>query len=340
MEHQATPTSPTYADVAREPYALVQVRAASLRQLLPSHRLPVIAKTPILILVGVYIADGEITSRQVLLTMLLAACLWTVLYAVNEATDLVAEHGYRVEPQTRVGLIASAAGICLIGAAVSPNLGLLLTLMALGQIAYSVPPLRVKRTWWAVLLLSGVLNPILRLECGVIWGTHAIPVPAYAVFISLHLGAAILSRCLLRRRDARLGYHTAPPRTEWAGMACTGFGLLGAYALSWAGILPRFCMVFTTVAVVFSVYAWSGRATSLSRLRRGWLLFALLALLALAMLLIQRAVVANVREADGHEHTQGLRQHPHTNRSVAAQIAIQHQRLRHGGLDGHLPRRK
>jgi hypothetical protein len=324
MEHPATSSSPAYVEVAREPYALVKVRAASWRQLLPSHRLPVIAKTPILILVGVYIADGDFTSRQVLLTMLLAACLWTVLYAVNEATDLIAEQGYRVEPGTRAIFVVTGIGICLLGTAVVPRLGLLLTLMALGQITYSVPPLRVKRHWWAVLLLSGILNPVLRLECGVIWGTRPIPVGAYAVFVSLHLGAAILSRCLLRRRDTRLGYHTAPQHFERVGMVCTGLGLLGAYALSWSGILPGFCMLFTTIAVVFAVYAWSGRATSLSRLRRGWSLFALLALSALATLMIQR-VVANVREVGGHKHAQGFRQHAQMHRGVAAQVAIQHQ---------------
>src|SRR5579863_6548424 len=151
MEHQPTTSSPTYAAVARDRFAVVQPRRAEWRQFLPKHRLPVIAKTPIMILVGVYVSRGPFESRAVLLTMLLAAGLWTALYALNEATDLVGEQGYTIDRRTKGVLILLCAGICAAGSALSPRLGLLLTLMSAGQILYCVPPLRLKRYWWAVL---------------------------------------------------------------------------------------------------------------------------------------------------------------------------------------------
>jgi hypothetical protein len=287
---------------------VVRGRTAKWRQLLPTHRLPVIAKTPIMILVGVYVSGGPFESREVLLTMLVAACLWTVLYALNESTDLVAEEGYLIEWRVKALLILLCFGICGVGGILSARLSLLLTLMAVGQIVYCVPPIRLKRYWWAVLLLSGAMNPILRLECGAMWGTHAIPLPAYAVFISLHLGASIRSRSLQRKRDANLGYRIAPPHTEWAGIACTGIGLIGAYGLIIIGILPPFCALFTTIAAAFAIYAWSGRGAEIGRLRRGWLLFALLGLVTLAVMLVQRLLPAShVRERGGHEHAQRLR---------------------------------
>jgi hypothetical protein len=318
MEHLPTPSSPNYAGVARDRLALVALRHAKWRQLLPAHRLPVIAKTPAMIFVGVYVAGGRIESRPVLLTVLLAAGLWAALYALNEATDLEREQGYQVEPRMKIGLVLLCAMLCATGMALSSRLGLLLTLMAAGQIVYCVPPLRLKRYWWAVLLLSGMLNPILRLECGAMWGTRAIPALAYAVFISLHLGASMRSRSLLRKRDARFGYHTAPPQLETMGIACTGAGLAGGYLLCHVGTLPSFCAIFTTFAAAFAVYAWTGRGADISRLRRGWLLFAVLALLTLAVMLVQHLLPgSHIWKRGRHEHAQRLRQNPHPHGSLA-----------------------
>jgi hypothetical protein len=320
MEHQSSSSSPTYADVARERIAVVRVRRARWRQFLPLHRLPVIAKTPLLILVGVYVAGGRFESRPVLLSMLLCAGLWISLYALNEATDLEGEQGYWVERATKAWLFLLCCGACAAGCALSWRLGLLMTLMAAGQMIYCVPPLRLKRYWWAVLLLSGIMNPILRLECGAMWGTRAIPAFAYAVFICLHLGASMRSRSLLRRRDAKLGYHTAPRQLEWAGIACTSLGLAGACVLIYQGVLPPFCAVFIAFAVAFAFYAWAGpNGADISRLRRGWLLFALLGLLTLAAMLVQRLLPAlHVWKGGRHEHTQRLGQNPQPDRRLPA----------------------
>lgn len=241
-----------------------------------------------LILVGVYASGGRFLSRSVLLTLLLASCLWTVLYALNESADLECEQGYANDAPRRTLFCGLCLGICIAAAWLSPRLTLLLALMALGQAAYCLPQLRLKRRWWAVLVLSGLLNPILRLECGALWGGHAIPMDAYLVFASLHLGASIRSRCLLRDRDRKLGYRVAPPGTEWFGIACTFLGLIGAYYLSAEGVLPRVFALFTTAAACFALYAWSGRVSGIARLRQGWVWFALLSLAALAVLLLEQ----------------------------------------------------
>lgn len=264
-----------------------RVQAAWAR-LLPRHRLPVIVKTPMLILVGVYASGGRFASWPVLLTIVLASLLWTLLYAVNESSDLECESGCGPDAGRRLLLCMLCAGVCSTSAWLSPRLALLLALMALGQAAYCLPPLRLKRHWGAVLALSGLLNPILRLECGAVWGHHAIPPGAYVVFAALHLGASICSRCLLRDRDRRLGYCVTPYGTEWMGMVSTGVGLVGALLLSAEGVLPYGFAMFTLVGALFAVYAWSGRVTSIARLRKGWVWFALLSLAALAVLLEQK----------------------------------------------------
>src|SRR5262245_41724604 len=96
MAHQTPLYSPNAADRALEPYALVQARAASWRRILPSHRIPVIAKTPLMVALGVYLAGGDLGTRAVALTMALTALLWAALYALNEATDLRLEQRLNV----------------------------------------------------------------------------------------------------------------------------------------------------------------------------------------------------------------------------------------------------
>ncbi len=270
-------------------YAVVDANRATWAQLLPAHRLPVIAKTPIMVALGVYMAGGQFNQPGVGLTMIVTAALWTILYAINEATDLMHEHQMLVARKMRLLLLTSCGVVCASAGCLSLKLGGLCLLMALGQLAYCMPPIRGKRYWWAVLLLSGMLNPILRLECGALWGTHSVTALGYLVFVSLHLGASTRSRVLLRERDRKLGYRIAPPRAEWAGMACTGTGLLGAYGLCWQGVLPREFLLLVTVATLFSIFAWSNKVTNVSRLRQGWLWFAILALVAFAQMYLNRA---------------------------------------------------
>lgn len=181
-------------------------------------------------------------------------------------------------------LLALGTAVCIIAAVISPMLGALCMAMAVGQLAYCAPPVRLKRYWWAILLLSGMLNPVLRLECGALWGTHTIPPLVYAAFMSLHVGASIRSRILQRERDRQLSYRTAPLGMKWAGIACTILGLFGCYGLCVQGVLPRVFVWFTTVALPFSLYAWSPRVSNVSHLRRGWIWFAILAPIAGAIL--------------------------------------------------------
>ncbi|HZO90880.1 MAG TPA: hypothetical protein VFB38_21315 [Chthonomonadaceae bacterium] len=262
-------------------------QVATWRHFLPAHRLPVIAKTPVLVALGVYLGGGRFDRLAVGGALGLSAALWAALYALNESTDLIHEQGYTVRQSVRRTLFALPLALCLLAALLSPLLSLLFLLMAAGQFAYCVPPLRLKRYWWAILLLSGTINPILRLLCGVLWGAHAVPPLAYAVVVSLHLGASLRARVLLRERDARLGYRVAPAGSELVGIICTGVGLLGGFWLCVTGVLPKIFALFGVLAAGFAIYAWSGRETSVAHLRQGWLLFAIFSVVALLALLLR-----------------------------------------------------
>ncbi len=261
---------------------------AEWQQLLPGHRVPVVVKTPLLIALGVYLAGGRFNSPGIEWTMLFSSVLWIVLYAVNEATDLNQEKGLLVQRQTMPWLTLLCFCLCFIAILVSPLLALLLLVMTVGQLAYCAPPVRLKRYWWAALLLSGTLNPACRLLCGAIWGAHTIPPLAYATFLSLHLGAAIRSRVLLRERDRKLGYHVAPAHLEWLGWGATLTGLACAYLLCLQNIFPRLFLIFCVLATVFALYAWFGNPTNIARLRKAWMGFALLALIVMALLWLQK----------------------------------------------------
>lgn len=257
---------------------------AELRDLVPAHRIPVIAKTPLLVAIGAYGSGARIGERGVAATMALTALLWALLYAVNEATDLEAEQGRIVQPALRSGLVAACCLLCTLGARLSPALGLLMAAMAAGQLLYCIPPFRLKRYWWAVILLSGAVNPVLRLSAGALWGAHPVPLTLYAAVALIHLGASSRSRTLLRSRDAGFGYRIAPDRTELAGMVFTVLGLALTAMLACTRVLPRQFLAFGLLAAPFSLYAWWPGATSMPRLRYGWIWFALLSVVALAML--------------------------------------------------------
>ena len=114
-------------------YAVVAKTGASWRQLLPAHRLPVIAKTPIMVALGVYMAGGQFSQLRVALTMIITAALWTVLYAINESTDLAQEHQVRVAGKMRLLLFGVCTLICAGAFWLSPIVGVLCLLMAGGQ---------------------------------------------------------------------------------------------------------------------------------------------------------------------------------------------------------------
>lgn len=260
-------------------------RAANWRQVVPTHRLPVASKTTVLVAVGAYISGSSLSDLRVWLSMAFASLLWTVLYILNEATDVEAEQGLFVQPLLWRSIVGLLWVLCLGAAFVSPLLSLLLSLMFLGQWAYCAPPFRLKRYWWAILVLSGVLNPLLRLWCGAIWGGRQIPLLVYIVVISLHLGATLRARSLQKSRDKMLAYSTAPFRVDIIGRLCTVLGFSGSFVLCFQGVLPPIFTVFILLCLPFSVYAWSSRAQSMRQLRRFWAVFALLAFVAICALL-------------------------------------------------------
>jgi hypothetical protein len=257
------------------------------RQLAPGHRIPVIAKTPLLIAVGAYWAGGAGNERGVWLSMAVASALWAVLYALNECTDAVLEEGYLDRRRVRLWLVMLSA--VLVGAAgcVSTRLLALLALMVASQVSYCLPPLRLKRWWWAHVLLTGVANPLTRLHCGAIWGTDPIPTLAYGVLLSLHLGAAIRTRTLQRKRDLSLSYTVPPPGMEQIGVVCTAASITGAYRLCSQALLPPALLLLVTVGAAFAAYAWSHRGLRMAQLRRGWIPFALLSVVVVRALMVQ-----------------------------------------------------
>lgn len=273
---------------ARQTYAVTPCRVASWRQILPGHRLPVVSKTALLIALGVYLSGGAFRGATVGLTILLAAMLWCDLYILNEATDLICEQKMQVSRPALAFLYTLPLLLCFAAYCVLPPLALPFSLMVASQFAYCVPPLRLKRYWWAIILLSGTLNPVLRLQCGVELGVHSLTPLVYAAFISAHIGAALRARALLRKRDRKFGYRPVPAGAETAGKLFTLFGFLGAAELCRVKAFPPAFIPMLIAAAAFSVYAWSGRRTEIGRLRRGWLWFALMSFVALGALFLHR----------------------------------------------------
>jgi hypothetical protein len=260
----------------------------SWQDIVPSHRLPVAAKTLILVALGVYLTGGNFAAGTVWLSMGLTTTLWTLLYIVNEAADMEAEEGRVVPSRVWRVVISLPLLVCATALFVSPLLSLYLSLMFLGQWAYCMPPFRWKKHWWAIVALSGVINPLLRAACGAMWGAKSLPVSACLVLVCLHLGATLRARLLQRDRDRRLGYSVVPDWSGFAGRCCTGIGLCGALVLCLRGVLPITFAPLVALATPFAVFAWSEKAKSMAQLRRFWLAFAVLATLALGVLFFSR----------------------------------------------------
>ncbi len=102
--------------------------------------------------------------------------------------------------------------------------------MTLAQLAYSLPLIRGKRHWWIVVLLSGVLNPLLRVECGALFGAPVLPWLVYATVVMLHVNGALRTRLLRKERDLRLGYRTAPDRSALSGWSWPRWAIAGPAA--------------------------------------------------------------------------------------------------------------
>jgi len=255
---------------------------------MPSHRLLAVAKTLILVALGVHLAGGDFQRPTVWLTLLLGGLLWSALYALNEYTDLVAERGYRPHRGLCALLVTVPLLISAGAGSLSPTLLALFLAMIAGQMAYSMPPLRLKRFWWANPLLSGIINPVLRLHCGAVWGTHPVLWPAYVALICIHLGAALRARLLQRERDRSLGYSVTPPAVNALGFILVLLGFGAMFLLYLEGALPPAVMLATVGAMVFAAYAWSSRVKDIRQVRAGWLGFVVLALISFFILLTVR----------------------------------------------------
>jgi hypothetical protein len=258
---------------------------ASARQLLPIHRLTVIAKTPFLVALGLYVSGGHFAWPTVGVTLVLASLIWGVLYAVNEAFDLTLEEGWVVPRAAISALVAAVLIICAIAYSVSPALALLFGIMTAGQLAYCMPPIRLKRWWWPVLVLSGIVNPVLRAYCGAIWGPQPIPFLVLAAIVLVHVGATVRTRALQRERDRNLRYRVSPERLDRLGVFFTGLGLIDSAWLCALNVFPRIFLLTSPVVVGFVMYAWSERAKSMKKVRRGWILFVVGAAFGLVILL-------------------------------------------------------
>ena len=76
-----------------------------------------------MVALGVYMAGGQFDQPRMIATMTIAAALWTLLYAVNEASDLMQEHQMRVSRKTRLLLLSLCAVVCAGAVHLSPMFG-------------------------------------------------------------------------------------------------------------------------------------------------------------------------------------------------------------------------
>ncbi len=280
-------TAPFVAENSQTKHTSVATQGvATVWDIVPLHRLPVIVKTPFMVAVGALLSGAEFHLSTVGVTMILGGLLWAVLYPFNEATDLAYEENREIPRPAWAIFALLLTVICGLGWQVRHSVGILLAGMVLSQILYCAPHsrIRLKRYWWGSVLLSGTVNPVLRLWCGAVWGIHGSSALLYTAFLCIHLGAAFRARVLLRERDNRLGYSPIPSWAKSMGIFTTAVGLLATLVLLLKHELPQIFSLFWLVATLFACYAWSGRAKSMQELRRGWLLFAALSVIALLFL--------------------------------------------------------
>ncbi len=284
--------SSTTPSLAQESKAQPQTAQAPLplgwREVVPIHRLPVITKTPVMIIAGAYLSHAEFHVNTVIATMVLASALWTVLYYYNELTDIKLEKQAEVQSGLDTLCLTLMALLVAMGFAVRIGVGVCLLGMAVSQWGYCSPTLRLKRYWQANILLSGTINPILRFAAGAVWGTTEIPWLLLGMYVLLNFGASTRTRTLLRKRDAGLGYTQAPAWMEAVGKTATCLGFSCVVILIVKHALHPIFLLFFLIAAGYAVYAWSGRVTQMGQLRRGWLLFAGLSLFVIAFLFLHK----------------------------------------------------
>lgn len=255
------------------------------QRVFPIHRLANVAKTPLLVAVGLYAAGGRWETSTVGATLVLTALLWLLLYTLNESVDRVHEEGIAVPAGTLQVLAAGIAIVCTAAAFVSPLLGVFCVGMTFSQLAYCLSPMRWKRHRWGGILVSGAVNPMLRLLCGATWGPLPLPWTLLIVVVCIHLGTAIRSRTLLRARDSNLGYATLPETYSVPGVLFSAAGVAGVFLLAFQGVLPRVTLLFALIGLLYSIYMWGYRRVEIQQLRTNWIGFATLSIAATCVLL-------------------------------------------------------
>jgi hypothetical protein len=248
-----------------------------LTRLLPLKRVSVIAKTPLLVAIGAYVSGASLGTPGVAWTMALTSLLWTLLYALNEATDQALEEGDRAMTRLWLPLSCASVGVSVGASFIDPVLCPLSALMVMSQAAYCLPPVRLKRWWWGPVLLSGGVNAVLRIQCGVLWGSDHPSWIGYLTVVALHVGASVRMRDLVRGLDRRRGYAPAP---EWVGIVGRGSTAVGVAGIAWLTyftMLPREFGLVALCGSLFAFYAWQRAPADPEKLRKVWVLFSLAA---------------------------------------------------------------
>jgi hypothetical protein len=250
----------------------------------PTDRLFLVMKTPLIMAGGAYLAGASFREGGLWLAMGLASVVWLLLYGLNESSDATCERGLVSAGRYQYWLLAVPLVLAASAAWISLGVAAYLLLMVAAQVAYSLPPLRGKRHWALVVLISGTINPLLRLQAGAVLGHHALPLLAYVSLVLLHVGGALRTRLLRKERDLRLGYRTVPAVVRPFGAGATILGLLGIGLMGRLGALPVLFAYYALGCLPFAVYVWSNRVPDVVVLRKAWFVLAVLALPALLLL--------------------------------------------------------
>ena len=161
--------------------------------------------------------------------------------------------------------------------------------MTVGQLAYCLPWPRLKRLWWPILILGGLVNPVLRTLAGAIWGPKPLPALLWAsILLILHRIDDFERGIMQRDRDRRLHYKIAPASLDKLGALCVAAGLgAGAYLCA-IDVIPRVCLLtappstrLRSLRLVTPCHGYGSAA-------QGWSIFAIGVVFVLVALLMPR----------------------------------------------------
>lgn len=230
------------------------------RELFPPSRLLILPRTVAIMAVGQVFSKAEVNGHNVAL-MLIVTAFWSMLYALNEAVDLLVESSKRVPVWIWAVLIGHMALLLALVFILSPATGWIAALMLLSQVLYTVPGLRVKRFWIPTSAIRGVINPYLRLHAGAVLGFSAVPVLISAIVLLLSFGAYIMDKFSKAERDLELGHQRLPIWTFQLGAACSMLGVLGMY-LGWISEVSQtgypfpILFILCNMALGFALWYW------------------------------------------------------------------------------------